>query len=119
MGVKTKPLVLGTSIYPAALGGTAINDWTPTGLSTAGVIYVTGTVGTTTLTGLSAGADGDLLLLVIRDSGSTIAIAQESGGSLAANRFNFALTFSFSRGGVLLRYDGTLLRWTRVWAATA
>jgi len=120
VGVTTRPFVPGSSIYPAALNSGLTMNWNPPNLATAGIIYATNTgAGTSTLSGLFAGSDGDLVLLVIRDAPSTFIIAQEDGNSLALNRFNFTLTFSFGRGGVWLRYDGALARWTRLWSAIA
>jgi hypothetical protein len=121
MGVKTTPLVLGSSLYPAAFTAGLHSNYDAVPSAAAyGVLYLTNAGGgTSTLGGLLPGNDGDLLLLVIQDAASPFAIAQEDGTSLPPWRFNFALSFPFGRGGVLLRYDGALRRWTRLWSATA
>jgi len=121
MSTLFKPLVLGSSLYPAALSAGLHSNYDSIPSAAAyGVLYLTNPGGgTSTLSGLLPGNDGDLLLLVIRDAASQFDIAQEDASSFPPWRFNFALSFPFGRGGVLLRYDGSLLRWTRLWAASA
>jgi hypothetical protein len=118
MPITTKGLPLGDSVYPTAIGAGSHDNYDAIpALAGFGIAYLTNAAAST-LTGLVAGADGDLLLIVVRDAVGAFALAQESSSSLPPNRFNFALNFAFGRGGVLLRYDGALSRWTRVWAAT-
>jgi hypothetical protein len=72
------------------LDGTPIDDWAPTGLSTACVIKVSAS-GDTTISGLTGGADGRVICIV-QDTptlGSDVILTHEDTGSSAANRFSF------------------------------
>lgn len=84
------------------------NDWSPSSLSTSTVIRVTATGAGRNITGLSAGSDGDVI--VIENIGSLfITLKNESSSSSAANRFALGSTdISLWTGdSVVLEYDST------------
>ncbi len=97
-------------ISPAALAVTT-NDWAPAGLATASVIRASGSVDVS-ITGLTAQPTGTVLIL--DNIGSTIlTLSDASASSSAANRFSFGADALLGPGqSVMLRYDGTLSRWT-------
>lgn len=103
----------GTVIRPAALTGT-VNDWAPTGLSTATSIIVA-TSGTTTLNGLTGGVEGRQIQLC--NTGTfDLTLANEAAASAAANRFMLAGAANWILGltgnsCAAFVYDGTALRW--------
>lgn len=107
------------SITPTALSGDA-NDYAPTGFSTATVIRQDGGAADRNVTGLAGGSDG--LVKVFLNIGATNALVLKnaSGSSTAANRFQFGadLTLTPSQGAIL-RYDGTLSRWTAMGVFTS
>lgn len=71
----------------ATLGSTFVNDWAPTGIATASVIFVNTNVSTAGITGLSGGVDGRMV--TICNVGSfELRIFDHNGGSLAANQFS-------------------------------
>jgi hypothetical protein len=72
-------------ISPTALTGN-VDNWSPTGLSTASVIYVTSDVSGRAILGLAGGADGRIITL-IEGSNNYFYINHEAGTSIAANRF--------------------------------
>ena len=110
---------LSGDIAPTALSAD-VNDYNPTGLSTAAVLRLEASGANRFVTGLADGADGRII--VIRNTGATYAITlvDESASSAEANRF------SIGGGGVtlepgyavVLQYDSTLSRWT-VWGTSA
>jgi hypothetical protein len=69
--------------------GNTYNDWTPTGLSGASVIWL-GSSGSSliTITGMSGGVEGRIINL-IRTGGSVVRFKHLNGGSSAANQFHF------------------------------
>lgn len=88
------------------------NNWSPTGLSSASVIRVTATGSGRNITGLTAGADGDVI--VIENIGALfVSLKHLSGSSSAANQFNFGGTdISLWTGdSVVLEYDGASSQW--------
>ncbi len=99
-----------SSITSTAVG--VQNDWTPTGLSTTAVVRWTG-ASALTLTGISGGAAGRVLVLRNNTASNAITLKHEDAGSLAANRFNLpgALQMDvFSEQQVILMHDGS--KWT-------
>lgn len=88
------------------------NNWLPTGLHTSAGIRFTGLTAARTLTGLDAGAEGDMLWLV-NATAFTLNLAHDSASSTAANRFrspNAATHAIRQQGGAKLVYTGT--RWS-------
>lgn len=94
------------------------NDWAPTGHANASTIRVTATGAGRLITGLTAGADGDVK--VIENIGALfITLKNESASSSAANRFilgglgtvtNPDLSL-WTGDSVTLEYDGSSSRW--------
>lgn len=117
----------GNPISPSSISGT-VNDWAPTDLDEARTILIA-TSGTTTITGLTGGATGREVRLC-NISGSGVSLAQESGSSTAANRFNLPsgtahlipyTTYwngNASRECLDLVYNGTSSRWNLAAYAT-
>lgn len=107
-------------IRPAALtGGSAHNDYSPSGISTATHLIISRSgSGVITINGIdsSGRSDGSSLRIYHEDSGSeTLRLTVDGGGtSTAANRIltpgsaNYDIT---SRSGVELFYDTTAARW--------
>lgn len=100
-------------ISPSISSG-IFNDWNPTGLSTATVIRVTSTGGASSITGISGGADGRLLVLVNVGT-NDVSLTDASGSSSAANRFenNGDITIATKQAAILL-YDSTSSRWRAI-----
>lgn len=106
-------------ITPTALAG-SVNDYAPTGLSGAAVIRQDASIAST-ITGLTGGTDGRLLIVSNISTTNTITLTQNDAASAAANRF-------FLPGGVdkilqprdrcVLLYDTTNSVW-RVVAHTS
>jgi len=97
-------------ISPTAIGGT-VNDWAPTGLSGASAIHMTES-SAATLTGLTGGSAGRVLLLVNAGSYS-VTLKDHDGGSTSANQFVTAGGRDVvipTGGGALLRYDASYWR---------
>lgn len=110
----------GTTSPTAITATTTINDWAPTGLSTASVIrqVVTnaGSGANVPVTGLTGGIDGRILILYAlgTQAADTITLMHENAGSTASNRFSLASGSNLvipQFGCVTLRYDGTGSRW--------
>lgn len=115
-GAISGALTLTGVISPAMLTA-SVNDWNPTGLSTASVIRVSSNA-SVNITGIAAQAAGTVLHLVnINAYGSAlnIGLSREDAGSAAANRIlgdsgrNLA-----PDAGMTLWYDGTSSRWRMV-----
>jgi hypothetical protein len=103
-------VIFGTSISPAALGAD-VNDYSPTGLLTSSGVRVSATGVARNITGLAAGAGGQLLLL--HNVGTlAVILKDESASSTAANRFalNADVTLNADQS-TLLQYDATSSRW--------
>jgi hypothetical protein len=91
------------------------DDWNPTGLADASIIRITGSAGDG-ISGIQGGADGRVLsLLNVGASGDYIVLANESIGSLAANRFLLPDTLNlYPNKGIILIYDGTSGGWRQL-----
>lgn len=106
---------LASAITPSAATGT-LNDYNPTGWSTAQIIRLD-LSGNTTLNGLAGGVDGRIAIIFNLTSVSAryLAIAHEAGASTAANRITVpgGVTRRLQGQGscVILKYDGTTSRW--------
>lgn len=105
----TGKIIFGTAISPAAIGSD-VNDYAPTGLlASSGVRLVSGAA--QNITGLAAGAGGQILL--VHNVGSfDLVLKDESASSVAANRFalNADVTLKADQS-TLLQYDATSSRW--------
>jgi hypothetical protein len=100
-------------ISPTALAAD-VNDYNPTGLSTASVIRQAISVAAVNITGLAGGADGRLIILH-NISANTIVLKDESVSSTAANRFALTADITLSPDSVvMLQYDSTSTRWRNV-----
>lgn len=116
----TSPVITGATLGASTLGITGKitpsqitadqNDYAPTGLSTAAVIRISSDAARN-ITGLSAGADGDIK--IVENVGSfSITLKDESASSSAANRFALTSDQILSADSVvILKYDGTAARW--------
>jgi hypothetical protein len=88
------------------------NNWNPTGLSTAGVIRVSGDSSFRSITGIANGADGRVLQIVNVGSNSLFLVNQSTSSS-AANRFDlggYDIPL-FPSDAVIMQYDETSSRW--------
>jgi len=105
------------TISPAAIGANQ-NDYNPTGWSTANVVRLSTSGGTTRdIQGASAGASGELKWLVNLGP-DLIRLQHENAGSSAANRFllTSGTTFGILLNGVCgIIYDGTSSRWRPIY----
>jgi len=105
-------------IRPGAIAG-ANNDYA----GAAGATYLTLTSGAAaSLTGLVAGGDGDMLIVLNGNAvgGGAITLNNENAGSAAANRFHTAAGVDLVLGGrttVQFIYDATIARWMQTTAA--
>lgn len=101
------------TISPSTLSADT-NDWAPTGLSAANLIRVASNDHARGLTGIAAQAANRLLVLANVGSFALVLRAQNASSS-AANRFAIPNDFSLEpTRSAVLRYDGTLARWTVV-----
>jgi hypothetical protein len=106
----TGQVVFGSAISPPALAADQ-NDYAPTGLATASGLRLSASGAARTITGLTGGVQGRLLL--VHNIGALdLTLADEGAGSVAANRFalNIAVTLKTDQSS-LLQYDGTSSRW--------
>lgn len=107
-------VALAGDITPAQLTADQ-NDWTPTGLADAVVIRVDADQ-RRTITGITGGEDGRLLILINVGAAadSEIILAGESTSSTAANRFAGGGEYLAPGDAILMMYDGTASRWRRI-----
>lgn len=104
-------LDLAGDISPTALTA-SVNDYNPTGLSTASTIRFSGNA-IWSITGLQGGADGRLLTLYNVGSFATI-FPNESSSSSASNRFAFGSDITVGPSqGLIVQYDSVITggRW--------
>ena len=91
-----------------------VNDWAPSGFSTATTILLTGTGGWQ-ITGLAGGSNGRLILVFNADVANTFIIKNNSSSSAAANRIQCNTDLSLLPGtGCLLYYETTNNFWRLV-----
>jgi hypothetical protein len=104
-------LNLAGDISPAQLTADQ-NDYNPTGLDAASVVNLNGDASFRSITGLSGGADGRVILLH-NVGANTIMLLNQNTGSSAANRFDFAGNDIplFPDDVLTLQYDATDSRW--------
>jgi hypothetical protein len=120
-GATTVADFRGTIISPTAITG-AVNDWSPTGLSTATVIRVSASA-EATLSGITGGAAGRMLTL-INVGAENILIVNETA-STAANRITTVgdsgetwTLLGGRRDSVTLIYSGATSRWEQYESTT-
>lgn len=100
------------SITPTALSGD-VNDYAPTGFSTATVVRQDGGASDRNITGVAGGSDGLVKVLLNTGSANNLVLVDGSASSTAANRFALGSNITIAPNqGCILRYDGTLSRWT-------
>jgi hypothetical protein len=105
----TQRFDLSGHITPTAISAT-VDDYAPTGLATASVLRLSSDA-SRTVTGLTGGALGRLLL-VQNVGANPIVLANQNAGSTAANRFLFGVDRTLeAERSVLLIYDATSSRW--------
>jgi hypothetical protein len=106
----------GATISPSALSGN-VNDYSPTGWTTANVVRLSTSGGTTRdINGAVATASGELKWL-INLGPNDIRLQAENAGSSAANRFLLTSGTTFTivpNGAVGILYDGTSSRWRAI-----
>lgn len=91
-----------------------VNDWSPSGFSTATTILLTGT-SSWNITGLAASSNGRLILLFNADVANTFIIKNNSTSSSVANRIQCNTDLSLLPGtGCLLYYETTNNFWRLV-----
>lgn len=112
VAVGTQTFGLTGIISPTGTTGT-VNDYNPTSLSTAAIIRQT-TSGATSITGLSGGASGRMILF-FNIGTHDIEFLNESASSTAANRFAMGTDFKLAPNkSIHLWYDSTSSRWRAV-----
>jgi len=117
-GTNVSALSVGIIAPVTGLTGT-INDWAPTGFSTAMFVPFT-TSGTVTLNGIAAGTTGRLICLINLGTNPVLVINEAAGDSTAANRIltingaTWTLAASASEPMCLL-YDATTAPATPRW----
>jgi hypothetical protein len=104
--------VLGGEVVVVATAGNNNNVSIP--ITTTSRVLVDTTAGDGTFTGLTAGADGQLM--VITNQGpSLLTIADENGSSLSANQFYGVTDITLpAKGSQLLSYSESLAKWVMV-----
>jgi sugar/nucleoside kinase (ribokinase family) len=77
-------------------------------------VLVDTSAGDVIFTGMTAGTDGQLMV-VTNGAANLLTLADENAGSLAANRYYGVTDISLPpRGSQLLSYSGTLFKWVMV-----
>jgi fibronectin-binding autotransporter adhesin len=110
--IITSPNFTG-AISPAALASGSTNNYNPAGLSTTYTLRLGADVANSTLTGLVAQTGGAMRQICNLGSGS-LTLANEDGGSTAANRFVGSITLAAPGSGrscTTVWYDTTSSRW--------
>lgn len=101
---------------PTALAGD-VDDYNPTGASSASVLRIDGGVAGRNITGLVGGFDGRIITILNVGTTNSLTLVQQSASSVAANRFigpndgNIVIRLN---GGCMLIYDATSSRWRTV-----
>lgn len=104
-------------ITPPLITAATVNDYAPTGFSTAAILRLSADTGGTIITGLAGGLTGKII--IIYNVGSNIIQLTNDDGatSTAANRFVFigsgtdANVYINPNGLIILQYDITSARW--------
>lgn len=105
-------IFLNAPISPTALGAT-VNNWNPTGLSTANVIRFSCSTINVAISGITAPAtDGKVLVLDNIGTTNSCSLSDEDGNSTAANRFTLTYAIAIHPlQSVTIKYDLTAARW--------
>lgn len=112
---STQALALSGTLTPTALSGD-VNNYNPTGLSTALALRIDGGVANRNITGLAGGVDGRIIEIINIGATNNLTLINNSGSSSAANRFLLpADTILPVNTALALRYDGTTAEW-RPWS---
>lgn len=107
----TKAVALSGTISPTALSGN-VNDYNPTGLSTASAIRIDGGAADRDITGLAGGVSGRLVTIVNIGTTNSLVLKNNSGSSSAGNKFLLGADLTRAPdAAVTLRYDGTSSVW--------
>lgn len=102
-------------IAPAALSGN-VNDWNPTGWSTASTIRLTANT-PINITGLVGGVDGRFAIFEGQPGSSNITLTNQDTGSAQANRFVLPKGHSIRQGQpFVLKYNQSLQSGAGGWA---
>lgn len=109
VAVGTQTFTLNGIISPTGTTGT-VNDYAPTSLSTSAIIRQT-TTAATTITGLTGGSSGRMILF-FNIGTHDIDFSNENSSSTAANRFAFGIDYRLAPNkSIMLWYDSTSSRW--------
>jgi hypothetical protein len=93
-------------ITPAALPNAQTDNWNPTGFATAGVLRATGGGASCVVTGMAAGATGDIKIIEVFDA--AITFKWDSASSTLGNRFKLPSSADLTIpafGAITFRYD--------------
>ena len=104
--------ILDNVISPAALTGN-VNNWAPTGIGDANVLFTDDDGSNYNITGLLAPSPAvRQVLRIIHNGSGTPTLMDSNVLSTAANRFQFAGNLSIQTDiGVTLMYDPSISRW--------
>lgn len=106
---------LGTYLAPATLSAGATNNYNPAGFGTGvGRMDITPGAGGSNLTGLAAGADGQIVLICNISATDTLTLNNQNAGSSAVNRFRFSGDLALPPGARswCVYYGGSVNRWS-------
>jgi hypothetical protein len=113
-GGLPNPFALTADITPTAISA-SVNDYNPTGLSTADIIRVEATDENYSITGLQGGADGRIVIFHNIGTDFSITFPKESASSSAVNRFDFTFNIKLQpKHSLAIQYDATASRWRAV-----
>lgn len=104
--------VLGGEQVIVAAAGTSNN--VSITVATVSRVLVETTAGDATFTGITAGSDGQIMV-VTNEGPSLLTLADQNGGSSSANQFYGVTDITLpARGSQLLSYSGNLSKWVMV-----
>lgn len=106
------------SYLSSTIGAGTTNDFTPAGFSSSvGRLDIDPNAGASTINGLLAGSDGQLLVICNIDAVNNLTLANQAAGSSAANRFRGPgadLTLLPFNAVWAVYYAGSVNRWVLV-----
>jgi hypothetical protein len=105
--------IAGTYLAANTASGST-NDFNPSGFgSTVNRLDLDPNAGNSTLTGLIAGVDNQIVLISNVDATNSLTLSNQDAGSAAANRFRASDSFTLLPGGAIwiVYYAGTVNRW--------
>lgn len=101
-----------TGVITATTVTANVNNWAPTGLASASTIRFNVTGGNWSVTGLTGGTTGRVLVLHNISTSNSVFFTTNDGGSTAANRFCFDVVQTVAANqSMTVIYDGTLSCW--------